>query len=182
MMLISGKPYYTYSFGSMGTTLLTARDTGFFRWFHLEETERRAEEPGEVVRFRPSGEKFRDLCYLDILMAPDGHLVRMELVVRRSFIDGRESVFAQDLIKSFLKATLPMACQHVLSDFMGEIDLPSRGGSTEGFFVFKGSRSSWEVTTGWSHLILANLPVQEEAVLVVQVGPNPTAPNAILIG
>jgi hypothetical protein len=182
MMLISGKPYYTYSFGSMGTTLQTARETGFFQWFHLVETERRAEEPGEIVRFRPSGEKFRDLCYLDILMAPDGQLVRMELVVRRTFIDGRDSVFAQDLIKSFLKATLPMACQQVLSDFMGEIDLPSRGGSTEGFFVFRGRRRLWEVTTGWSHLILANLSVQEEAVLVVQLGPNPTAPNAILIG
>ena len=178
-MLIPGKPYYTYSFGSMGTTLQTARETGFFQWFHLEETERRAEEPGEVVRFRPSGEKFRDLCYLDILMAPNGRLVRMEkVVVRRSFIDGRDSLFAQDLIKSFLRATLPMACQHVLSGFMEEIDLPSRGGSTEGFFVFRGSRRSWEVTTGWSHLILANLSLLEERVLVVQVGPNPTAPNA----
>jgi hypothetical protein len=162
----------------MGTTLQTARANGFFEWFHLEETERRVEEPGEMARFRPSGDKFHELCYLDILWAPGEQLVRMELVVRRSFIDGRDSLFAQDLIKSFLRATLPMACQDVLSDFMGEIDLPSRGGSTEGFLVFRGSRSSWEVTTGWSHLILANLSLLEERVLVVQVGPNPTAPNA----
>src|SRR5580704_4044024 len=167
-MLIPGKPYYTYSFGSMGTTLQTARANEFFQWFHLEETERRAEEPGEMARFRPSGDKFRELCYLDILWAPGERLVRMELVVRRSFIDGRDSLFAQDLIKSFLRATLPMACQDVLSDFMGEIDLPSRDGSTEGFLVFRGSRSSWEVTTGWSHLILANLSLLEERVLVVQ--------------
>ena len=180
-MLISSKPYYTYSFGSMGTTLETARADGFFQWFHLEETERRVEEPGEVARFRPSGEKFRELCYLDVLMAPSGRLVRMELVVLRRFIDGRESLFAQDLIKSFLQATLPLACQHVLTDFMREIDLPSRGGSTEGFLVFRGSRASWETITGWSRLILANLLLQGEAVLVVQVGPNPSAPNAVLI-
>jgi hypothetical protein len=180
-MLIPGKPYYTYSFGSMGTTLETSRATGFFQWFHLEETERRGEEPGEVVRLRPSGEKFRSLCYLDILMGPGEQLVRMELVVQRNFIDGRDSLFAQDLIKSFLGATLPMACQQVLSDFMREIDLPSRGGSTEGFLVFRGSRSSWDVTTGWSHLILANLLLQEEGVLVVQVGPNATGPNAKLV-
>jgi len=181
-MLIPGKPYYKYSFGSMGTTLQTSRETGFFQWIHVEETERRVEEPGEVARFQPSGEKFHGLCYLDILMGPGECLVRMELVVRRSFIDGRDSLFAQDLIKSFLRATLPMACQDVLTDFMSEIDLPSRGGSTEGFLVFRGSRSSWEVTTGWSHLILANLLLQEERVLVVQVGPNPTAPNAKLVG
>jgi hypothetical protein len=180
-MLISSKPYYTYSFGSMGTTRETARENGFFQWFHLEEIERRVEEPGEVARFRPSGEKFRELCYLDVLMAPGGRLVRMELVVLRRFIDGRDALFAQDLIKSFLQASLPMACQHVLSDFMGEIDLPGRGGSTEGFLVFRGSQRSWETMTASSRLILANLLLQEEAVLVVQVGPNPSAPNAVLI-
>ena len=181
-MLIPGKPYYTYSFGSMKNTIETARETEFFQWFHLEEAERRVEEPGEVARFRPSGEKFHSLCYLDILMAPDRRMVRMELAVRRSFVDGRDSVFAQDLIKSFLRATLPMACQDVLRDFMSEIDLPSRGGSTEGLMVFRGSQRSWEVTTGWSHLILANLILDGERVLVVQVGPNPTAPNAVLVG
>ncbi len=87
----------------MGATIQTARETGSSNGSILEETERRAEEPGEEARFRPSGEKFRDLLYLDILMAPGGRLVRMELVVRRRFIDGRESLFAQDLIKSFLR-------------------------------------------------------------------------------
>jgi hypothetical protein len=41
----------------MGETLETALQTEFFKWFHLEETERKPEEPGEQVRFRPSGEK-----------------------------------------------------------------------------------------------------------------------------
>jgi hypothetical protein len=118
---------------------------------------------------------------LDVLMAPGGRLVRMELVVLRRFIDGRESLFAQDLIKSFLQASLPMACQQVSSEFMGEIDLGGRGGSTEGFLVFRGSRAAWETITGWSRLILANLLIHGEAVLVVQVGPNPSAPNAVLI-
>jgi hypothetical protein len=177
-MLIPGKPYYTYTFGSMGTTLETLRQTEFFQWFQLQEVERRMEEPGEAVRFRPSGEKFHDLCYLDVLTTQGGEMVRMELVLQREFIDGRDSLFAQDLIKSFLQAALPMACQHVLADFMREIDLPGRGGATEGFLVFKGKRNSWETFTGWSHLILTNLP---SAALVVQLAPNPNAPNAKLV-
>lgn len=118
MLLTKGAPYYTHAFGSMGETLETALQTEFFKWFHLEETERKPEEPGEELRFRPSGEKFHDLCYLDVLAAPGEVLVRMELVVRRAYIDGRDRHFAQDLVKSFLLAVLPDACQAVLKDFL----------------------------------------------------------------
>jgi hypothetical protein len=73
--------------------------------------------------------------------------------LRRTWGTRRFPLTLQDLIKSFLRATLPMDCQDVLSDFMREIDLPGRNGSTAGFLVFRGGRRSWEVTTGWSHLM-----------------------------
>jgi hypothetical protein len=182
-MLLGSAPYYTYVFGALGQTLGTARQTDFVLWFHLEETERRLEMPGEVVRFRPSGPKFHDLCYLDVLTASTGEMVRMELVIQRIYIDGRDGVFAQDLVKSFLLAALPQACQHVLEDFMSEItELPGRKGVTPGYLVFRGRQNNWRTLTGWSCLVLANLPLPDAPSLVLQVGPNPNAPNARLIG
>ena len=181
-MLPANKPFYTYCFGSLGEALETALATDFFRWFHLKETERRPQEPGEALRFRPSGEKFHDLCCLDVLAAPHGELVRMELAVLRAFLDGADHLFAQDLVKSFLLAALPGACQYLLADFVREIEVPGGKGRTPGFLVFRGQQSSWEKLTGWSHLLLVNLPLREGASLVVQVSANPKAPNAKLIG
>src|ERR1700721_1436239 len=100
-MLMWSEPCFPYTFGSMGQTLESARKTDFFGWFHLEEVERRQERPGEVVSFRSSGPKFHDLCYLDVLSAASGEMVRMELVLRRTFIESRDAAFAQDLVKSF---------------------------------------------------------------------------------
>jgi hypothetical protein len=177
-MLLESKSHYTYCFGSMGTTLETARKTGFFQWFHMAETDRRQEESGEVVRFRPSGDKFHDLCFLDVLLAPAGEFVRMELVVKRSFIDGADSLFAQDLVNSFLHAALPDACRNILEDFITEINTPAGDGQRPGFEVFKGRLNDWSTQTGWSRLHFANLSVVEVPSLVLNVGPNPEAPNA----
>ena len=153
----------------------------FFQWFHLEEAERRPEEPGTLVRFRPSGEKFHDLCYLDTLISSSGQLVRMELVVQRAFINGADRLSAQDLVKSFLLGVLPDACSDVLQDFMREIVAPGGDGITPGFQVFRGREKDWITQTGWTRLLLANLPLPEGASFIVQVSPNPKAPNAKLV-
>jgi hypothetical protein len=144
----------------------------------MEETERRKQEPGELVRVRPSGEKFHDLCFLDVLMSPMGEFVQMELVVKRSFVDGVDGLFAQDLVNSFLHATLPDACRSVLEEFINEMNTPAGEGQTPGFQVFKGRKDRWSTQTGWSQLEIANIAVAEEPSLVVNLGPNPTAPNA----
>jgi hypothetical protein len=179
-MRSEGQPFYTHPFGSMGPSLDTAIQTDFFQWFHLAETERHSERPGEIVRFRPSGDKFQRLCYLDVLVAPNRDLVRMELTVQRSFLDGPDALFAQDLVKSFLLAALPDACRNILHEFLEEIDLPSRGGETQGSHVFRGQQRSWRTQTGWTRLLLVNTP-PPEASLLVQVEPNPEAPNSRLI-
>jgi hypothetical protein len=177
-MTIPIEPFYSYNFGSLGRTLDTAKQTGFFQWFHLAQTEQTSCEPGRMTRFRPSGEKFHDLCYLEVLEAGDGAMVQIELVVQRAFIEGRNGVFAQDLVKSFLSAALPEACRHVLEDFMHEIQALGRHGLTAGSLVFRGQREEWSVKTGWSRLSLTNCSSAGERVFIVQVRPNPKAPNA----
>ena len=180
-MLLGSRPYYTYNFGSLGRTLESARKSEFFQWFHFEKSERSAQDPGESVKFRPSGEAFRDLCWLDVLVAPTGAMVRIELVVRRSFIEGNQGLFAQDLVKSFLNATLPDACRAVLHEFVTEINELGSNGETTAYHTFRGRHPTWRVQTGWSRLWLANLPLPQGSAFVAQIGPNPTAPNATLI-
>ena len=176
-----GGPYYTHSFGAMGGSIESAQKTNFFQWFHLEETERIPEEPGQRVRFRSSGPKFHKLCHMDILTDKGGRMIQLELTVQRAFLEGRDSLFAHDLVKSFLFGALPDACQDVLVDFMREMNAPDRGGETPGFRVFSGRLPSWNTETGWSRLALANAPLPEGQSLVVGVTANPTAPNALLI-
>ena len=57
-MIFGNQAFYTYCFGTMGRTLETAQQTGFFSWFHLVQTDQNVQEPGLVMRFRPSGENF----------------------------------------------------------------------------------------------------------------------------
>jgi hypothetical protein len=166
----------------MGRTLASARQTGFFEWFHLVETEQTSEKPGCVTRFRPAGEKFREACYLDVLADSGGALVQMELVLSRAFIDGRDRLFAQDLVKSFLVAVLPDACQHLLEDLMNELKTPGARGRTPGFLVFAGHRDTWTTQTGWSRMAFNNIMLNKERVFAVSVCPNPEAPNATRIG
>ena len=180
-MLIDGGPFYAYHFGTFGPTLDTARQTPFFEWFHLAETERRAEAPGSVVRFRPTGDTLHDQCYLDLLITNGGDLVRTELVLRRSFVDGADRLFAQDLLKSFLLAVLPDACRHLLADFMLEVTTLGGSGRSPGMLVVQGRQDAWDRFTGWSHLVIRNLPAADGRRLVVQTGANPAAPNAVAV-
>lgn len=181
-MISASQPFYTYCFGKMGRTLETARQTEFFEWFHLVQTEQTRQEPGHVTRFRPASVKYRSLCFLDVLRASNGALVQMELVVSRAFIEGRDALFAQDLVKSFLIAVLPDACQDLLTDLMRELKTPGMRGTTPGSLVFAGRRDKWSTQTGWSRLALSNASVDEQRVFIARVCPNPEAPNAKRVG
>src|SRR5271165_1946585 len=181
-MISVSQPYYTYNFGKMGRTQETARQSAFFDWFHLVQTEQNPCEPGLVTRFRPEGESFRSRCWLDVLEASGGGMVQMELVLSREFIDGRDGLFAQDLVKSFLLTVLSDACRDLLADVMQEFTTPGMRGATPGFLVFVGRRDEWATQTGWSRLALSNVSLKEERVFVVRVCPNPAAPNATRVG
>src|SRR5260370_41450592 len=79
--------------GDLGEKLEQARNSEFFRWFHLEEVGRTA--GGSGVQFKPSGEKFRSLVTLNLSLDSGQRLVGAELILSRSFVDsGRGGVFA----------------------------------------------------------------------------------------
>lgn len=181
-MISKKHPFYTYCFGKMGRTLATALQTGFFQWFHLVQVEQTTEQPGRLTRFQPEGEKFHNLCFLEVLEDPNGALVQMELVLLRTFIEGRDGIFARDLVKSFLVAALPDACQHVLANLIQEFASPPALRATPGFLVFMGQREAWATETGWSRLWLNNVALNGQRVFAVSVCPNPEAPNATLVG
>ncbi len=178
--MVVPRPFYTYSFGSLGGGLRTATGSDFFRWFHLVEVERQAvDDCATRIRFRPEGGRFRDSCYLDAISSTTGELICLLLALRRRFVDGGDGIFAQDLVKSFLLAALPDACQSVLADFVAEMAVPNPAhGQTPGFLVFRGDRARWRSESGWSLLMLANVQEEGEPWLSVQLRPNPDAPNA----
>jgi hypothetical protein len=183
-MVLGDRPYCVHVFGSLGRSLSTARASGFFRWFHLEPGDERATPPGQLTRFRPSGESFHDRCALDVLTTPDGSLVRLELIVQREFLDGSQGLFAQDLVKSFLHAALPDACRDRLEDFLTDVSTPGdrRNGTTPGYLVFRGQRPTWSVQTGWSRITLTNLTTDGAPSLIVNISGNPKAPNSEWVG
>lgn len=123
-------------FGHLGQTIEDARKTGFFTWFHLEETARERRDDGEVVRFQPSGPKFHDLAMVS-LETGEGTIRAATLRLSRSFIDGPEQAFARDIASSFLSATLfdddmPLARDLTLQiarDYRGSRPLIYRAGT-----------------------------------------------------
>ncbi len=172
-MLLAGQTHDAHAFGELGRSLDAARESGFFNWFHLEATDECCATDSRVTRFRPSGPAFRDLCYLDVLTTDEKELVRLELVVRRTLLDGRDRLFGKDLVKSFLQASLTDACRYLLRDFLDEMSVPGGAGRTPGSLVFRGRQSAWNVETGWSRLALANLVVSDAPSLVVNVEGRP---------
>ncbi len=91
------------TFSALGAAHARLVDSGFFSWFQFEATDEGARN-GDVV-YRPSGEAFRRLTALTLQAHPNGVLTGLTLIVARSFLDDpRQSAFARDLIKSFLRA------------------------------------------------------------------------------
>ena len=84
--------------------------------------------------------------------------------------------------KCGLVAALPAACKDSLPDFMAEICQPGGEGRRPGYAVFRGRKRSWRIQTGWSRLRLCNTKIADVPTLIVQVMPNPEAPNAKLVG
>jgi hypothetical protein len=75
-----------------------------FSFFHFASTGKTVVGHGRTVEsFKPTGEAFRDLVTLYVTTDNAGTVQRLLLVVARSFIDDpSKSIFAGDLVKSFL--------------------------------------------------------------------------------
>jgi hypothetical protein len=122
------------AFGDLGMNLDEAMKSGFWQWFHFEQTR---EENG-VHRFEPSGPKFDSLCYLDVRVAAKNALKAITLGVQRRFISGSEEPFARDLVRSFVCAVFPQQKPEAVSQLVDE--LGSEFGGSRPVIVAEGAR------------------------------------------
>jgi hypothetical protein len=84
-------------------SLDTAKQTDFFKFFHLSQEGEQSLNKTKVVTFKPSGEKFRKLITVTAVTDEGGKIQDMKLAVARTFLDDRQtSMFARDICKSFL--------------------------------------------------------------------------------
>ncbi len=122
------------AFGDLGMNLDEAIKSGFWQWFHLEQTR----EVNGVHRFEPSGPKFHSLCYLDVRVAAKNRLQAITLGVQRKFISGSDEPFARDLVRSFLCAVFPKQKSEAVSQMVDE--LGSEFGGSRPVIVAEGAR------------------------------------------
>jgi hypothetical protein len=148
--------------------------SGFFTWFHLQpDGEPQPAGSKTCVTFRPSGPAFHPLVRLDVAVRDGDQIVGLELRVKRSFIEGRQSSFARDIVKSFLGwglkepdartealianiADLRAANEPVImrADAMPPSPPADRTG---GYDVFTGARQSAIIALSTSELTLRNV-------------------------
>jgi hypothetical protein len=104
-------------FGDLGSNLETARKSGFWQWFHLEQT---GGQNG-VNRFQPTGPQFHPLCYLDVSVSAMRDITALTLGVQRAFIEGADQPFARDLLRSFLGAVFREQQSPAVSQLVEEL-------------------------------------------------------------
>jgi hypothetical protein len=119
--LVAGKPQ-AFSSG-FGETLEQAKQTGFFKWFTLEQTGESPEKGGKQVSFQPTGERFHDLARVNVTVDGQGRIVAAELVLQRMFVESSsEGIFARDITKSFLQTGVNPQDQESIASLVREID------------------------------------------------------------
>jgi|GEM_PF-701919 len=115
-------PLAAASFGNLGENLEQAKQTEFFRFFHLEQSQVSKSEGSTVTAFKPTGEKFRPLVTIKVTTDGASRILALEMALARSFIDDpRDGVFARDIAKSFLQAALPAPRDWETTDLINEI-------------------------------------------------------------
>jgi hypothetical protein len=88
-------------------SLAQERSGHFFSWFNLQPDGEPTPLGGDRrLSFHPSGPAFHALVRLDVTTRDGEQIVGSELWVARSFIEGRQSAFARDIVASFLRWAL----------------------------------------------------------------------------
>jgi hypothetical protein len=97
--------------GFLNHPLAEVEKSGFFNWFNLAETGRASAGAGlTTIDFRPSGPKFHDLALMQVSVDSKSSIVRIDLVLKRSFIESPgNGIFARDIAKSFVLEAPPQA-------------------------------------------------------------------------
>jgi hypothetical protein len=178
------------TFGQLGEHLDKAKDTEFFRWFHLEQTYLNRAGAQTVVAFKPSGEKFRALVTLNATTDGQDRLQALELVLARVFVDDPgDGVFARDIVKSFLLAVVTGRGDQGLNDLISEIQYPLFHGPgvigrtppadvklpeapTLCYQVYLGRQTACTLDLADRRLRLENRRVGETPSLIVEIRPR----------
>jgi hypothetical protein len=125
--LIGIEPRIAAAAGPMGDflnhPLPQAERSAFFRWFHLAETRRESSSNSDQkIVYQPTGEKFHDLAMVIVTVNGNAMIRRIELVLKRSFIASpHDGIFASDIGKSFVLASLPEDVPEELRTLANEI-------------------------------------------------------------
>lgn len=175
----------------LGSKLENARNTDFFTWFCLEQTDSMGVAgPRTTHIFKPSGEKFHELVTVRVSINAEGHIDRLELILARSFInDRREGIFARDIAKSFLRSATPRPDGSYIADLANEIEfrlqdsqsaipiirhssivippLPER--PSAGYLTFLGRESLYQKVCHESVIRLENLMLEGVNSLVMSI-------------
>jgi hypothetical protein len=154
-------PLAAANFGNFGEGLDQAKQTEFFQWFNLEQTDLTRTGGNAVVSFKPSGKKFHYLVTVKVTTEAGGRILSVEMALARSFIDDpQDGIFARDIAKSFLQTALPAPRDREMSDLINEIEhqgastmtIIKRGGHepklpekpTPGYLTYLGNQPSYE--------------------------------------
>lgn len=161
--------------GLIGQTLDAAQRSEFFQWFHLMPDGPERSEAGQARRdFRPSGKSFHDLVQLSLWLGREG-IQQARLSLDRRFIDDpRQSMFARDIAKSFLRGSIARADAPDLATLADEIEFDRTGVGvpvlvgagrprpklpstpTPGYLVFLGRMGSHEIRWPAGRSVLKN--------------------------
>jgi hypothetical protein len=178
------------TFGQLGGRLEKAKETHFFRWFHLQETQRQQSGSQTVISFQPSGEKFRRVVTLLVTTDSRDQIQALELVLARTFVDHpRDGIFARDLAKSFLQAVASNGASREITDLINEIQYPMFHGAavigqtppaaiklpptpTPGYQVYLGRETASTLDLANLRLQLENRRVGETPSLVMAIRPR----------
>jgi hypothetical protein len=186
-LLAVGRTIHLGPLGVQGNTPDDAKQTDFFKWFHLEEVGKSAGDGGTIITYAPSAPKFRPLVSVRLQLAPGGWLRGAELLIKRRFIeDPKDETSARDIVKSFIAAAAMKADWnkiHRLHDeifYLGSTKMMVSSAAakdisipllpTDGYEVFTGRRGHFVDMLSRSRLWMENVVLNGEPALYVAIG------------
>jgi hypothetical protein len=161
-------------FGKFGSTLSTAIESEFFRFFHLIEAGSEPEQGARVVTYRPQAAQFRDLVAVKLSVDAGGGIRAAQLTLSRRFIeDATNAPFARDIAKSFIADSVSDHDRRPeVADLVQAIWRPQKMAAIPpGLRVYAGLGDTYSTPVDADRLRLANQQKHGERSLVISVGP-----------
>jgi hypothetical protein len=128
-------------------TLNEAKSTPFFSNFHFEQVS----STNGVVTFQPSLDRYRDQVRILASIDDSGYLENIKFEIKRSFIDGAQSAYARQIVKSYLKQVVTAdELDGLIREIAGARFAARR---SAGYEVFLGKKIPFETHLGTGTLL-----------------------------